>query len=116
MNVVVVSDVMQLDLHDSRQPIYDRPVRVGKLYEDPDSGAEHYVVVYPAGMRSTRHTHTAARTIIVLEGQLTANGRQLGSGGYVHFPAGTAMHHEPAGSGGCTFVSIFDGPLDVIPE
>ena len=116
MEAVVVSDITQLDLTESRQPIYDQPVRVGKVYEDPDTGAEHYIVEYPAGMRATSHTHTAAQTIIVLQGQLNANGQQLGPGGYAHFPGGAVMHHEPAAEVGCTFVSIFDGPLDVIPE
>ena len=31
--------------------VYDRPIALRLLYEDPVSGEEHYVVRYPAGVR-----------------------------------------------------------------
>lgn len=112
---VIVPDVGQVELRESQPVIYDQPVRLQLLVEDPETGAEHYVVRYPAGMRARRHRHSAAHTIIVLEGTLRANGQVLGAGGYCHFPAGTPMHHEPAGNDGCLFVTIFHGPFDVEP-
>ena len=51
--------------------------------------------------------------MIVLSGELIANGQPLGRGGYAHFPGGTAMLHEPAEEHDCTFVLIFDGPFDL---
>lgn len=100
-------------LRDSRVEIYDRPVGVRLLFRDPRSGAEHYLVRYPAGLGSERHRHSAAHTFVVIEGTLEANGERFGPGSYCHFPAGTVMHHGPAGADGCLFVAIFDGPQDV---
>jgi quercetin dioxygenase-like cupin family protein len=50
-------------------------------------------VRYPPTLVATRHRHTAAHTIVVIEGELLANGQPLGTGGYAHFPAGTPMRH-----------------------
>lgn len=112
---VIVDDVGALDLIASQPAIYDRPIRLRLLVTDAVSGAEHYVVRYPAGMRARRHRHSAAHTIIVLEGRLLANGRLLGPGAYCHFPARTAMHHAPTVDEDCLFVTIFHGPFDVEP-
>src|ERR1700758_11855 len=62
-----------------------------------------------------RHRHTAAHTMIVLEGHLLANETVVGPGAYAHFPAGTVMHHAPADNAPCLFVTIFHGPFDVQP-
>jgi len=93
--------------------IYDQPIGLRLLYSDPGSGEEHYVVRYPAGLRGRPHQHTAAHTIIVLGGQLDANGRVIGPGSYAHFPAGEVMRHQAAGEGPCLFVLLFHGPFDV---
>jgi quercetin dioxygenase-like cupin family protein len=110
---VIVADVCSLALRPSEQPAYDRPFELLALYEDPRTGAEHYVVRYRAGTKAKWHRHTAAHTIIVIVGQLVANGQPLGPGGYAHFPGGTPMLHEPAEEHDCTFVLIFDGPFDL---
>jgi quercetin dioxygenase-like cupin family protein len=83
------------------------------LYEDPDGREEHYLVRYPAGLKGRPHQHTAAHTIIVLEGQLDANGHVIGPGSYAHFPAGEVMRHQAAGDCPCRFVLLFHGPFDV---
>ena len=93
--------------------VYDAPVHLRQLYEDPASGAEHYLVRYPVGVSGRLHRHTAAQTIVVLDGRLDANGRVIGPGGYAHFPAGEPMRHQPAGDDACLFVTIFHGPFDV---
>lgn len=85
------------------------------LYQDSESGAEHYLVRYPAGLRSRSHRHTAAHTIVVLEGRLVANGQVVARGGYCHFPAGQVMHHAPFGDDACLFFTVFHGPFDVQP-
>lgn len=102
-----------LQLEESQPEIYDRPIGVRLLTRDPDSGAEHYLIRYPAGLVARRHRHTAAHTIVVLAGALLADGIELGPGGYCHFPAGTVMHHAPAPGRECLFVTVFDGPFDV---
>jgi quercetin dioxygenase-like cupin family protein len=112
---VIVADPAGLALGESSLEIYSAAIGVRLLYQDPASGAEHYLIRYPPGMTALRHQHSAAHTIVVLEGQLVANGHALGPGGYCHFPARTAMHHAPAAGAGCLFVTIFDGPFDVHP-
>ncbi len=93
--------------------VYDQPIGLRLLYEDPGGGEEHYLVRYPAGLRGRRHQHTAAHTIIVLEGELDANGCVIGPGSYAHFPAGQVMRHQAAGDAACLFVVLFHGPFDV---
>jgi quercetin dioxygenase-like cupin family protein len=110
---VIADGLASLPLEQSQPVIYDRPIGLRQLYQDPDSGAEHYLIRYPAGLRAQRHRHSAAHTMIVLEGRLQANGTVVGPGAYVHFPAGTVMHHAPADDAPCLFVTIFHGPFDV---
>jgi quercetin dioxygenase-like cupin family protein len=110
---VLVDALRDLPLDERQLSVYDRPVGMRTLHEDPASGAEHLLVRYPQGMRAQRHRHTAAHTIVVLEGALEANGQLLGAGSYAHFPGGTVMHHAPAEGHGCLFVILFDGPADV---
>lgn len=97
----------------TEQPAYDRPFELELLHRDQQSGAEHHVVRYRPGTRAQPHRHTAAHTIVVLDGHLKVDGPLLGPGGYAYHPGGTTMLHEPAGDEGCTFVLFFDGPFDL---
>lgn len=110
---VVVDRLHGVDLETSQPVIYDRPIGLRLLHQDATSGAEHYLIRYPAGLTAQWHRHTAAHTIIVLDGRLETNGKVVGPGSYCHFPAGVAMHHAPAGGGSCLLLVIFDGPFDV---
>jgi len=92
--------------------VYDQPIGLRLLYEEP-GGEEHYLVRYPAGLRGRLHWHTAAHTIVVLQGRLDANGRVIGPGSYAHFPAGQVMRYQAAGAAPCLFVLLFHGPFDV---
>lgn len=111
----IVDRLRSVGLEPSRPVIYDRDIGLRLLYRDPSSGAEHYLVRYPAGVRARTHRHTAAQTIIVLDGRLEVNGEVVGPGAYAHLPAGEPMHHAPAGNAPCLFVTMFDGPFDVQP-
>lgn len=93
--------------------VYDMPIGLKRLHHDPESGEEHYLVRYPPGLRGRVHDHSAAHTIVVLDGRLEVNGRTIGPRAYAHFPAGEAMTHQPAGEDPCLFVIIFHGPFDV---
>jgi quercetin dioxygenase-like cupin family protein len=110
---LTLRDLACLSLDQSQQVIYDRPIGLRLLYRDPDTGAEHYLVRYPAGLVARWHRHTAAQTIAVIEGSLEANGEVIGPGGYCHFPPGVPMHHVSTGSEECLFLTIFHGPFDV---
>jgi quercetin dioxygenase-like cupin family protein len=112
---VIIPALAEVALQPSQPVIYDRPVSLQLLYQDRESGAEHYLVRYPAGLRAAHHTHSAAHTMVVLEGHLLANGQRVGPSGYVHFPAGSVMHHAPSEDEDCVFVVIFHGPYDVHP-
>src|SRR6476469_5219365 len=85
--------------------VYDQPIGLRLLYEEP-GGEEHYLVRYPAGLRGRPHQHTAAHTIVVVEGQLDANGRVIGPGSYAHCPARQVMRHQAAGDAPCLFVLL----------
>ena len=93
--------------------VYDRQIGLKLLHQDSTSGEEHYLVRYPAGLRGRVHQHSAAHTIVVLDGRLEANGRVIGPQAYAHFPAGQRMRHSAAGEGVSLFVIIFHGPFNV---
>jgi quercetin dioxygenase-like cupin family protein len=109
---IIVEHLESLPMEESESDIYDRPIELHRLYENPDTGAQHFLIRYPAGLTGQMHRHTAAHTIVLLEGRLRVNDRVVGPGSYCHFPAGQAMFHAPDGDDGCLFIIIFDGPSD----
>lgn len=112
---VVWQQLTTTTLEPDHSVIYDRQIESRVLYKDPASGAGHYLLRYPAGLRTRSHRHSAAHTMVILEGSMEVNGEVVGAGSYCHFPAGEVMRHAPAGDGPCLFVIIFDGPVDVTP-
>ena len=115
-HAVVVDKLGSLELDEpggAAAAVYDRAIGLRLLFADPVSGEEHYVIRYPAGVRGRVHQHTAAHTIVVLEGHLDANGQVIGAGSYAHFLAGESMRHQAAGDDPCLFVIVFHGPFDV---
>ena len=115
-DAIIVGDPRSVELRPpgaAAAAVYDRPIALGLLYEDKASGEEHYVVRYPAGVKCRTHTHSAAHTILVLEGSFSANGKVIGPGGYAHFPAGQPMQHQSTDEGDCLFLLIFHGQFDV---
>jgi quercetin dioxygenase-like cupin family protein len=112
---IIFDQLRSIELDRSQLVIYDREIGLRLLYRDPDSEAEHYLIRYPAGLKSRLHRHTAAHTIVLLEGRLEVNDEVIGPGAYCHFPPGEAMRHAPAGDDPCVFVTVFHGPFDVEP-
>ncbi|MGH2630386.1 MAG: cupin domain-containing protein [Actinomycetota bacterium] len=112
---IVVDALTTAGTRPSHLEIYDREIGVRLLYQDPTSGAEHYLIRYPAGLKTRAHRHTASQTIVVLEGRLAVNDEVIGPGAYCHFRPGETMLHAPADDESCLFVSIFDGPVDAEP-
>ena len=112
---VIVDGLLSVELEPDQSVIYDRDIDLRLLYRDPDTGAVHYHIRYPVGLRTKLHRHTAAHTIVVLEGRLEVNGQLVGPGAYCHFPAGEAMRHAPAEGTSCLFITVFEGPVDVHP-
>jgi quercetin dioxygenase-like cupin family protein len=112
---IIVDNLRSVVLGRSQLVVYDREIGLRLLYQDPDSGAEHYLIRYPAGLKARLHRHTAAHTIFVLEGRLEVNDEVIGPGAYCHFPPGETMRHAPAEDDSCLFVTVFHGPFDVEP-
>ena len=112
---IIVDNLTSVELGQSQLVVYDREIGLRLLYQDPDSGAEHYLIRYPAGLKARSHRHTAAHTVVVLEGRLEVNNEVIGPGAYCHFPPGEAMRHAPAEDDSCLFVIVFHGPFDVEP-
>lgn len=113
---IIVGELRSMELTEpsaAAAAVYDQTIGLRLLYEDPGSGEEHYLVRYPAGLKGRPHQHTAAHTIVVVEGELDANGQVIGPGSYAHFPAGQVMRHQAAGDAPCLFVVLFHGPFDV---
>jgi hypothetical protein len=48
----------------SAAAIYDPPIGLRLLHQDPASGEEHYLVRYPPGVRGLPDAHTSAHTIV----------------------------------------------------
>ena len=112
---IIFDHLDSVEMDRSHPIIYDRAIDLRLLYEEPDSGAEHYLIRYPPGLKGRLHRHTVAHTIVVLEGRIAVNDRVIGPASYCHFPAGEAMFHAAAGDEGCLFVTIFHGPFDIEP-
>jgi len=113
---IIVDDLAALELRPAEPAaaaVYDREIGIRLLYQDTESGEEHYLVRYPAGLNARVHRHTAAHTIIVLSGRLNANGHIVGPGAYVHFPGGEPMLHAATSDADCLFVILFHAPFDV---
>lgn len=120
-SATIIGELRSLELREpgaAAAAVYDQPIGLRLLYEDPTSGEEHYLVRYPKGLKCRVHRHAAAHTIVVLDGQLYANGETVGPGAYAHFPAGVPMQHQSTDEGPCLFVLMFHGPFDVdlVPE
>lgn len=114
-NATIIDGLRSLQLQEpgaAAAAVYDRAIALRELFEDPVSGEEHYLVRYPAGVNGRVHRHTAAHTVVVLEGRFEANGQVLGPGSYAHFPGGEPMRHQSPEEG-CLFVLMFHGPFDV---
>ena len=115
-SATIVDQLQSLELREpgaAAAAIYDQPIALRLLHQDPTSGEEHYLVRYPAGVRGRLHRHTAAHTIVVLEGRLDANGHVIGPGAYVHFPPGEPTRHQATMDEPCLFVLLFHGAFDV---
>jgi hypothetical protein len=47
---IIVDHLSSAETDQSQLVIYDREIGVRLLYQDPESGAEHYLIRYPAGL------------------------------------------------------------------
>lgn len=113
--MIVVEGPGAVDFDERSNAIYPVPVGVCRVFEDPVTGAQHFLLRYPPGLAARPHRHTSSHTIVVVSGRLQVNDREIGPGGYCHFPAGETMIHTTAGAEPCVFYTVFDGPVDIEP-
>jgi quercetin dioxygenase-like cupin family protein len=83
------------------------------LIEDPETGSEIRIVRYPAGVINTRHIHTCAHGMYVLEGTLVTHAGEFGPGHFVWFPAGTEMEHGATAETDVTVLFITNRKFDI---
>jgi hypothetical protein len=83
-----IVDTNQVEWEEVKQPWYAKPIRRKVLRRDPETGAVHLLINYPAGLNAPAHHHSCSHTLFVLENELTINGRAYPAGTYAHFPAG----------------------------
>jgi quercetin dioxygenase-like cupin family protein len=105
-----------LELERSQPAIYDQPIGIRLLLLDVVTGAKHYLMRYPSGLKAQWHRHSTDQTVVVLEGKLKVNDTIIGPGSYCHFPRDVPMHHAPAGDEDCLFVTIFHGTFETEVE
>lgn len=110
---MIVHDLVGRALPKRSLSAYDVPIGIELLHEDPGSRVELYIIEYTEGTKASWHRHTAAHTIVVLEGRLEVNGVEIGPGDLCRYPAGTAMRHQQAAGWNCRFLMIFEGASDV---
>jgi hypothetical protein len=67
------------------------PIEAAILFEDPATGAVHYLNRYPPGLDALAHRHTHA--IVVISGRLSVKGVEIGPGSFAHLPGGEVMRH-----------------------
>jgi quercetin dioxygenase-like cupin family protein len=83
------------------------------LIEDPETEVEIRIVRYPAGVINTRHVHTCAHGMYVLEGTLVTHAGTFGKGHFVWFPAGAEMEHGASPDGDVTVLFITNRKFDI---
>jgi len=81
--------------------------------EDPETGAEIRLVKYPAGVINTRHVHTCAHGMYVLEGTLITHAGSFGPGNFIWFPAGIEMEHGATADTDAVVVFITNRKFDI---
>jgi anti-sigma factor ChrR (cupin superfamily) len=112
----IIFNVEDVEFETVKLEWYPKSIEIKMLYTDPDSGAPHAVIRYPAGLNAPAHRHNCAHTIFVLEGTLLINGSRYGSGTYAHFPKGESMIHTTPDDSTCTMLFFFEKEPTFIME
>jgi quercetin dioxygenase-like cupin family protein len=112
----IIHNIGDIQLEKAFPPYYVKPIERKVLFQDPESGALHFVVRYPAGLNAPAHRHNCAHTMFVLDGAILINGERFGPETYAHFPAGETMIHTTLEDSECTMILIFHKSPEFIVE
>jgi hypothetical protein len=104
----IISNLRDIEFETASPPWYPKPIERRVLYRDPDSGALHLAIRYPAALNAPAHRHNCAHTMFILDGSLLINGERYGPGTYAHFPAGETMIHTTPYDSSCTILLCFE--------
>ncbi len=86
---------------------------VAVVSEDPATGASTVLIKLPPGWKSQGpERHTCLQEELLLEGDLSLEGRELAPFSYLCFPAGH-VHGPLSTRNGCIVLAWHDGPVDV---
>jgi len=83
------------------------------LIEDPETGVEIRILRYPRGVINTRHIHSCAHGMYVLEGTLVTHAGTFGKGHFIWFPAGLEMQHGATAEADVTVLFITNRRFDI---
>ncbi len=83
------------------------------LFQDPETGMEIRLVLYPAGFLNPLHTHPCGHGMFVLEGTLVTHRGNFGPGNFVWFPEGEVMEHGASADGDVIVVFITNKPFRI---
>lgn len=84
------------------------------LHEDPETGANVFVMRYPAGFTNPWHHHDCSHGIYVLKGVLNTPIGKFGPGSYVWFPEGSVHYHGATAESDVTFLFITNKKFDIM--
>ncbi|GEM_PF-3181956 len=70
-----------------------RGARVKVLRRDRKNNVLDMLIRWPEGYVEPRHTHTSTHSVVVLQGRVIVEGKELRKGGYIYGPSGKA--HGP---------------------
>ena len=86
---------------------------VAVVSEDPATGASTVLIKLPPGWKSQGpERHTCLQEELLLEGDLSLEGRELSPFSYLCFPAGH-VHGPLSTRNGCIVLAWHNGPVDV---
>lgn len=54
---IIVDHLRSVDMRPAQSVIYDREIELRELYQDPVTGAKHYLIRYPAGLKARLRSH-----------------------------------------------------------
>lgn len=84
------------------------------LHEDPETGANVFVMRYPAGFTNPWHHHDCSHGIYVLTGTLNTPIGEFGPGNYVWFPEGSVHYHGATAESEVTFLFITNKKFNIM--
>lgn len=108
-------NIWDLELGEPAEPELLHGARAAVLSHDPQTDSTTYLARLPAGWQRREPADEATIELFLLDGDLTAAGRRVGSGGYACLPQGLGEAVELSSQGGCTALVYWNPNLPTFP-